>query len=171
MEVYIYALIHPNTKEVRYIGKANNVEKRYRKHLLDASRRKYPVYNWINKLKNEGLLPSYVILENTNEIDWMDAEKNAISKHKELGCRLLNVAEGGNEPYCSKEVRAQNGKNIANAIHSDEKRKRLWSLKQQLGLDLKYLETKGDDDQKNRCKAIRAKLATRGIYLKSYGKN
>ena len=164
--VYIYSLKHPETKEIRYIGKANNLKKRLKGHMVDSKTRRTPLYSWINKLKSQGLEPIIEVIRETDINGWMDAEKDEIRTYIENGYRLLNIAEGGNEPYCSKEVRAENGRKNAMAIHSDQKRKHLWSLKHQLGLDLRYLEAKGDDRQKEKCAQIRSKLATRRIYLK-----
>ena len=49
-KVEIYALLCPNTKDVRYIGKANDSEKRLKSHIRDSRRRNTPVYCWIKKL-------------------------------------------------------------------------------------------------------------------------
>ncbi len=42
--------------------------------------------------------------------DWQSVERLAISDARASGVRLLNVADGGDEPYCSKEVRAANAR-------------------------------------------------------------
>jgi protein-tyrosine phosphatase len=117
--VEIYTLSHPLTKEVRYIGKANDSKKRLMKHLSDSKRRNTPVYCWIRKLCSSGLIPNIEVIEIINSENWMDAEIKHISEYKNKGYRLLNVASGGDEPFCSKEIRAENGKKVAEAIHSD----------------------------------------------------
>src|SRR5690606_10935634 len=118
----IYALIDPVTDEVRYIGKANDSVMRLKSHIRDAKRRDYPVYRWINKLIGNGLMPIVKVLAITD--NWQEEEKRIIKHHKEIGCKLLNVAEGGDQPYCSIEQRKKNGANIVNNI----KNKRLWKL-------------------------------------------
>src|SRR5690606_2909846 len=74
---------------------------------------------------------------------------NIINEFNKCGHKLLNVASGGDEPYCSKEVRAENGKKVARLIHDDPKRKRLWYLKQQLSKSLIDLKNRGDIDTYN----------------------
>lgn len=129
----IYALIDPRTEEVRYIGKANSSQKRFAGHLRE-SRRKYPVYAWIQSLRAQSLIPRLQVLEVTD--NWIEAEKRWIESHRPSG-RLLNVADGGDEPYCSPEVRAENGRRASKIVHSDPRKKRLWCLKKELGVLLK----------------------------------
>lgn len=110
----IYALIDPRDGAIRYIGKANDSAKRLKSHIRDARRRRTPVYDWLNKLMAMGLAPSVVILETCE--DWIEAEKRHIAQARAQGMRLLNVAEGGNEPYCSPETRAANGRNTKGRV-------------------------------------------------------
>ena len=125
----IYALTDPDGS-VRYIGKAKNARARLKGHMLDAKRRNTPVYCWIRKLAANGHAPGLVVLESC--VDWQEAEKRLISLYRSNGCRLLNVAEGGDQPFCPTDVRAANGR--ANAKSRDQ---RLWALKRSLGDALK----------------------------------
>lgn len=108
--VEIYGLYDPNTHELRYIGKANDSKKRLASHIRDARRRDYPVYRWINKLLSNSRLPYIKVLLVTDSERWREEEKRIIKENRELGSKLLNVAEGGDAPYCSTETRAANGK-------------------------------------------------------------
>lgn len=143
----IYALIDPRTNEVKYIGKANNSLKRLESHLRDYKRRNYPVYIWMRELSEIGLKPKIEVLMVTN--DWVSDERLIIQHYKSIGCELLNVAKGGDEPYCSTKTRAENGAKVANMIHSDQKRKRLWYLKKELASSLTFLKKNGNKDQYN----------------------
>ena len=107
--VDIYALRDPKTGAVRYIGKANCARKRFASHLRDSRRRDTPVYRWIRKLASIGMVPELMILISVPPDQWEAAEMAAISKAKAMGIKLLNVAEGGDEPFCSHEVRSANG--------------------------------------------------------------
>lgn len=127
----IYALIDPRTGEVRYIGKANNSAKRLASHCRDAKRRVTPVYVWIKELAEIGLKPDMKIVAVVTDGNWQKAERQAIAEHSKNG-RLLNLAKGGNEPFCPPEVRAKNGANVAKS-----RNKRLWALYRSLGADLK----------------------------------
>ena len=128
---YIYGLYHPETGELRYIGKANDVSKRLESHLREMSSRNRPLHCWMRTL---GGPPRILVLEEVSG-DWKDAERRLIAEYREKS-RLLNVADGGDEPYCSKEVRANNGRKTASMIHSDARRRRIWEIKRALGLAL-----------------------------------
>lgn len=131
----IYALCCPETGVVRYIGKANNSAARLKSHLRDARRRDTPVYRWIRKLAEGGRRPALTILASDCR-DWKTEEREQIQKHRLLG-KLLNVADGGDEPFCSYDTRAANGRNAALGIHSNPRNQRIWYLKKELGLALK----------------------------------
>jgi hypothetical protein len=108
--VEIYALIDPRDNALRYIGKANCSRKRLASHLRDMHVRNTPVYRWMRKLNGLGLRPSVEVLVSCPQNEWQGVEKRAIQFAKDSGARLLNVAEGGDEPYCSPEVRSANAK-------------------------------------------------------------
>lgn len=110
MTASIYGLCHPITGELRYIGKANKPAARLKSHGKDADRQRTPVHCWITKLFGLGG-PEMVILEEGCE-DWVSAERRWIAKARAAGFRLLNLADGGNQPHCSAEVRSANGKRL-----------------------------------------------------------
>lgn len=128
----IYALTDSKTGEIRYIGKANCPERRLKSHMRDSVRRDTPVYRWIRK----NGLPGMIILHADCD-DWKSAEIDAICHHKAMGARLLNVAMGGDEPFCPPEVRAENGAKIAKLRASTPAKKRFYELKRSLGQALK----------------------------------
>jgi hypothetical protein len=108
----IYALQDPITESIRYIGKAKNPAERFKKHLIESRsgrRSHYPVYQWMNKLSREGLLPKLIVLASSISMEWEILETEMISQHRqELGRTLLNVADGGDQPRCSDEQRKVN---------------------------------------------------------------
>ena len=130
---FIYGLHHPETGELRYVGKANHVQKRLKSHLRDARRRNTPLYCWMRTLSAP---PRIEVLEEVEDADWKEAERRLVAQHRANG-RLLNLADGGDEPFCPKEVRAENGRRNAKARQIDPARKRLWAIKQSLGRALK----------------------------------
>lgn len=99
----IYGL-YDASGNLRYIGKAINPTKRLNGHTRDANRKNTPVCAWIRKHGT----PEMRILER-DCVDWEASEREWIAKAREAGENLLNIADGGNQPYCSVEVRRQNG--------------------------------------------------------------
>jgi hypothetical protein len=133
----IYGLLDPGTGELRYIGKANNSRKRLASHLRDSRRRDTPVYRWIRKLLSKGLAPELVVLAECD--DWKAKEIELIAKARGFGFRLLNVADGGDEPHCPMEVRRKNGRKSA-AKRNDV----VFYLIQRFGRNAKWCQQRGD---------------------------
>lgn len=130
----IYALCDNETGEVRYIGKANDPHKRLASHMRDSKRRKTPVYNWIRK---NGTPDMKIVAADC--ADWKSAEVIAIEVARSLGARLLNVATGGDEPFCPQSVRAENGQKNAQT-----RSKPLWAAYRNLGKSLRWVKSRGD---------------------------
>tara|TARA_R100001086_G_scaffold225289_2_gene143574 strand:- start:23209 stop:23700 length:492 start_codon:yes stop_codon:yes gene_type:complete len=148
--VFIYGLYDPKTEDLRYVGKANDPEKRLKSHLRDMRRRSTPVYAWFKGLAEEGLVPNLKVLVECCEDTWPRHEIDEIKAARELGADLLNVAKGGKEPHCTMEVRRKNGAQIAK-----KRNKELWYRRQQLGIALKqgYVS----EDLKQRMREFAAK--------------
>jgi len=127
---YIYGLTDPETAEVRYIGKANDPEKRLAGHKREIGRRRTPLYSWMGALAKRGLSPGLVVLEHA--VDWREAERRLISAARDRGDRLLNLADGGDEPFCSPAVRSANGVKLVERIRSDDKFRELWNFKRSI---------------------------------------
>jgi len=125
----IYGL-YDRAGALRYIGKANDPDKRLASHLRDARRRDTPLYRWIRK----NGCPTIRILE-ADCANWREAEKRLISNARARGEKLLNVADGGDEPFCPIEVRRSNARKLASSVvgmHADPVRKRVWEIKRSL---------------------------------------
>ena len=134
---FIYGLVDPRDNKVRYIGKANNINKRLCGHIGDMNRKVTPVSCWIKKLHSMNLTPTAKQLMRVSASNWQEAEILTIEQYRRSTPNLLNVADGGDQPYCSKEQRQKNGANNAKKIHNDPVRKELWRLKKNIGLALK----------------------------------
>jgi hypothetical protein len=130
----IYGLLHPETHELRYIGKANDSKKRWLSHMRE-NRRRTPLYDWIGSLPSPPLL--LVMFRCNQGQDWREMERFAIADARAHGFRLLNLADGGDEPYCSPEVRAANGQEIAKLRTATPEKAKLYNAKRQLGQALK----------------------------------
>lgn len=89
--VYIYALICPKTKHIRYVGKSVEPYKRYLNHLTENS--KTHKNNWLKSLNDDK--PEFMILDICNEEDWIFWEQYWISQCKTWGYNLTNMTIGG----------------------------------------------------------------------------
>lgn len=99
-KAYIYGLIDPNTKEIRYVGKTINPSNRAQQHLKF---RKYYAHTykarWVDSLRRIGLQPKFVILEEVDLADAILREQYWIDYYRSIiGKRLTNSASGGQGP-------------------------------------------------------------------------
>lgn len=94
---YIYALCEPDTGEIRYIGKAVDVERRLRGHLSDselARVAKTRKAKWLRSVLARGLEPVVQILEEAPAELIDEAERHWIARYAGSG-RLTNGTPGG----------------------------------------------------------------------------
>lgn len=90
----VYALGDPRTGDIRYIGIAQDVYKRYAQHL----NRPHPnnVKNaWMQEIKQAGIVPTLSILEaDVDEAIIYEREKYWIEHYLTLGAPLTNIIHG-----------------------------------------------------------------------------
>lgn len=122
--VYIYALEYPKGN-VRYIGKANNFRKRYRRHIRDAMKcTSSHRLAWIRSILNQGDLPYITIVDSVPKSEWGYWEQYYIKKYREDGYDLVNETIGGDgnfEP--PKSVRDK----ISNTLKEYYKTHSIWN--------------------------------------------
>ena len=94
MKYYIYTLKCPITEAIRYIGKTNNISKRYSAHLNNKA--KNYKNSWVKSLIKQDLLPKIEILQEfINEEDCYNAEIFWIKEFRDRNYRLTNLRAGG----------------------------------------------------------------------------
>lgn len=94
---YIYVLLDPTTKVIRYVGQTINPEQRYKSHIyLNNKNNKHHHINWLIKLKNQKLRPIMKIIDECLLADLNKYEKLYINLFKKLGYDLTNTS---NEEY------------------------------------------------------------------------
>ena len=131
---YIYSLSDPNTKEIRYIGQTNNINKRLRGHINSSVNIKNKQYNthkcsWIRKLLQNGYNPIISIIETVNTLEESNIrEIYYIDKFTNEGVKLTN-SHGGDVTDFSAETKekmslAKKGKKLEEIV-GDEKAKEL----------------------------------------------
>jgi len=89
----IYTLSHPETNEIRYIGKTErSLPERKREHRFLAKREGTHLYCWWRSLPIE---PVAAVLQEVANRDLGAAEKYWIAYFRQLGTRLVNHTDGG----------------------------------------------------------------------------
>jgi len=158
----IYGLQDPITDEIRYVGKAKNPAERFKAHLREiksANKAHYPVYRWIAKLATKNLLPNLVVLASAISNDWQSLEKIMIAQYRnDLGKKLLNVALGGEQPFCTPKQYKANGFKLNERLRRDSFLLRVRYLKQQMKAHMKYVKAMSPEE----AETIYAKLRYAG---------
>ena len=133
-QTVIYALMEPDGREVRYIGKTSSEpEQRLNKHLSAAKHNNGShLLHWLNSLLSKGQRPKVRILEVVRHgDDWREREKKWISIGRAKGWPLTNTTDGGEglqnpSPSVRKKLAdAARGKTYAAGKRTDAFRKRM----------------------------------------------
>lgn len=98
-ECFVYGLIDPSTKQLRYIGLSSSGMNRPLSHFRPSQLAKDTNLHkrrWIEKLAKQGLQPEIEVLERcANREELAEAEVFQIQYYKSIGADLMNMAEGG----------------------------------------------------------------------------
>ena len=92
--VKIYVLKHPDTLEIRYVGKTvRSLNRRLGNHIANAKGNKHNKHlsNWIMSILKEGKRPIIELIEECDNSVWEEREKYWISQYN----NLINLTEGG----------------------------------------------------------------------------
>lgn len=92
--VKIYALKHPDTLEIRYVGKTvRSLSRRLGNHIANAKGNKHNKHlsNWILKLLKDGKRPIIELIEEIPYLNWQEREKYWIKQYD----NLINLTDGG----------------------------------------------------------------------------
>lgn len=113
---YIYALTDPDTGDVCYIGKADNPDDRYRKHMLPSALRiRCRRTSWLRGLLNAGKRPGMTVIEEVPYDHWQQRECYWIAFYRGLGVNLMNTAEGGSGGVKSEWITAESRERMRQA--------------------------------------------------------
>jgi group I intron endonuclease len=97
MKTYIYTLEHPETGEIRYVGKTTNIKRRYYQHTNKKVCNKLSnkhLSNWLFSILNRDLKPILNIIEECED-NWIESEVYWIEQFKVWGFNLVNFTKGG----------------------------------------------------------------------------
>lgn len=92
--VKIYTLKHPDTLEVRYVGKTvRSLSRRLGNHIDNAKRSKHNKHlsNWILNILSNGKRPIIELIEEVDNSVWQERERYWITQYP----NLINLTEGG----------------------------------------------------------------------------
>lgn len=92
--VFIYTLSDPRGNEIRYVGKTVNPSQRLRGH-MGTCRTNNIKLGWIRSLRALNLKPIMDVVDTTTEELWPLVETKWISHFRSIGCRLVNLSNGG----------------------------------------------------------------------------
>jgi len=96
MNVQIYTLSHPETGEIRYVGRTiRKLSSRLKQHIYDSKKHSHHNSNWIKGLSKKKLVPKIELLDMCDEKSWSYTEQYWISQLKAWGFRLTNDNIGG----------------------------------------------------------------------------
>jgi hypothetical protein len=152
-------LSDPSTKEVRYVGKTINLERRVRQHIWEANDRTIRTRkaNWIRSLC--GISPHVVILEEVDAALWEQRERALISEYRKRYPGLTNFSDGG-------ETSPVEGKG-----HTEESKAKMRASALRNGT--RPPSRKGmklTDEQKSKFSELRKKLGTRPPIMGGWNK-
>ncbi len=128
MTVIIYGLCEPNTDYVRYVGKTKNGPLgRYKGHCNDykGTTRKC---RWIASLRNKGLKPSIITLEEVPDSEWDGAERKWVAYFRSIRDDLTNHTDGGDgRTGFTEEERAKASKEMKKRMADPEFKKKIFT--------------------------------------------
>lgn len=110
--VFIYGLLDPVTRELRYIGKSSDPGRRLGQHLYDAYRKISHCASWVRSLCAKGSRPVFQIVDEVLEAEWKAAEAAYIQFYREQGCDLTNTTQGGDGAEMSTALRGERHPNF-----------------------------------------------------------
>lgn len=91
---YIYTLNDPDTLEIRYIGKTDDLNRRLVRHCNEKGKT-HRIF-WVQSLIAKGKRPVIMILQKLNSTDnWQQHEIRWIAYGRAKGWRLTNKTDGG----------------------------------------------------------------------------
>src|SRR6266566_4630373 len=94
--VFIYGLADPITREIRYVGKATDLQKRLSFHLSKRSlRTNSPKNIWIRSLLYKELKPIIIVLQKCSVDSWAECERAWIVTFRMVGANITNISDGG----------------------------------------------------------------------------
>jgi predicted GIY-YIG superfamily endonuclease len=93
MKEYVYYLICPIDKKVKYVGKTKKPKTRYNQHIKKLDKQLTPKRRWLEFLFSKNLVPKLVIVEEI-EGDARILEQKHVDLNKETILNIHNPEKG-----------------------------------------------------------------------------
>ncbi len=93
---YIYVLVDPIERQIRYVGKANDPYERLRAHYWGCLRGQTYCQRWMASLKRKGIRPILGTIDMATEENWRTKERFWVAYFRAKGAPLTNITDGGN---------------------------------------------------------------------------
>lgn len=104
---YIYGLCDPDSGDLKYIGKSIEPQQRLWRHYQECKPERHKRAQWINRILADDKRPLLKILDQADEENINDLEIFYISYMRSLGCKLVNMTDGGDGVTMTTEIRAK----------------------------------------------------------------
>lgn len=142
--IYIYTLAHPDTKEIRYVGKSNDTTIRLSNHLSDKS--KTHKVSWIKSLNDNK--PILEILDICDDRNWAETEQYWIAQLKSWGFNLVNHTIGG-EGSAGIKLSDEHKRKISRSMKATIAENGSWLLGKKQAIQTKLKRSKSLKGRKN----------------------
>lgn len=93
---YIYILFCPLDGQPKYIGKANNPQRRVKDHMFDIRGMTPQKIEWVGQMRKHKKKPILEILDEVSIEQWEFWEGFYIDYFRSLGVKLINTNRHGN---------------------------------------------------------------------------
>ena len=126
----IYTLKHPDTKEIRYVGKTvQQLKYRLATHISRSKKYRYAYVNcWIYSLLQQGKKPIIELIEEIEDSLWEEREMYWIQYYSSRA-KLTNFQLGGGHSNVGKELKKEHRKAISESLkgkpRDEETKKRI----------------------------------------------
>jgi group I intron endonuclease len=147
--VYIYGLVEKRTRYLRYVGKTNDINRRFRRHISERFLRDTYKDRWIRKLMERGDELEVVLIDSVKKTEWQYWEKFYIEYYKFIGCSLTNGTEGGDQPPSTKGRK-----------HTEESKLKMSNTKK--GKPIPWLndgKVRSEEHRKNLSKSLKGRIS------------
>jgi len=104
MTTYIYILVCPLDGLVKYVGKANNPDKRLKDHMLDFRCMDLKKATWIMQLKKLKKKPELIVVDEVESFEWKYWEHFWSIYFKSLGYTLFNTRTRNGLTYANSKT-------------------------------------------------------------------